>query len=302
MSTIDVLVVGAGPAGMALSMELSIQGAQFRVVEKAPERSDKSRALVLHSRTLEVMNRYSDSIGELLSKSNPIAGNNMWVGGRHFAGFDSSFQAARTKARVTQFPGMFVISQVETETYLMKHLEKRGVVIERPVTLKSVEQDDNGVTAVLVKQDGSEEVVRCKYVVGCDGAHSSVRHAMKNIEFEGDAYPQEFSLADTHYDWAKADEKVHIFLGDGMGMILPMGPGRGRVITSRPSHLSTDADPSLQDFEDFLHRMLPAEESFPKPKLHDPFWIARFHLHHRCATNYRDGKLFVAGDAAHIHR
>lgn len=301
MSTTDVLVVGAGPAGMALSMELSIQGVQFRVVDKAPERSDKSRALGVHPRTLEVLNRYSDSIDELLSKANRIAGNAMWVGGKCFAGFDNSFQAAKNQIRDTQFPGLFVISQVNTEDYLMKHLEERGVAVERPVTVKSVKQDDHGVTVVLAKHDGSEEVVRCKYVVGCDGAHSVVRHAM-SVEFEGDAYPQEFVLADTLCDWDETAGKAHMFLGEGMAMILPMGPGRARILASRPRHLSADADPTLQDFEDFLHTMLPADESVSKPKLHDPFWISRFHLHHRCATKYRDGKLFVAGDAAHIHR
>lgn len=139
--------------------------------------------------------------------------------------------------------------------------------------------------------------------VGCDGAHSIVRHSM-NVKFEGDAYPQDFILADTQIDWDLdgIEGSFQAMLGDGLVMIFPMGKGRARITASRPSHQGSGEDPTLKDFDEILAKMLPSQESFPKPRLHDPFWLARFHLHHRCVTKYRDGRLFVAGDAAHIHR
>lgn len=294
MSTIDVLVVGAGPVGMAMGMELAIQGVAFRIVEKAPTRSPYSRALAVHSRTLEVLKRYGH-IDELLAHSQKIAGNSIYIKRKHFEGFDV-FKNTQTRPD-SQFPGAFTISQVYTEAFLEDRLTEKGVTIDRPVTVKSLVQDNDAATAVLVNGDGSEETVRAKYVVGGDGAHSVVRHSM-NVEFQGDAYAQEFILADTMIDWDGHDGKAHLIIDNGLLMLLPLGPGRARIVLSRPSHLSSQTDPELEDFQAALQARLPAED---KPRLHDPFWLARFHLHHRCVTNYRDGRFFVAGDAAHIH-
>lgn len=302
MWTTDVLVVGAGPVGMTMALELSIQGVSFRIVDQAAERSDKSRAIGVHSRSLEVLNRYGDSVHEFLGKSNRLTGNVVWINGKPFDGFNSSFRAAAASAHDTQFPGIRSISQVDTEDFLVSRLDERGVTIERPVTVKSVVQDDGGATAVLVKTDGSEEIIRCKYVVGCDGAHSVVRHSM-DVRFEGDTYPQEFILADTHLDWDEEHaNRANLFIGDGICLLLPSQAGMVRIFASRPSHIALDQDPTLQNFQDLLETLLPPGNACPRPRLHDPVWLARFHLHHRCVTKYRDGKLFVAGDAAHIHR
>lgn len=125
-----------------------------------------------------------------------------------------------------------------------------------------------------------------------------------NVKFEGDAYKQEFILADTKLDWDidGAETTVQTMLGDGLVIIIPMGHGRARITASRPDHTSSEDAPTLKDFDDIIAKMIPGQDSFPKPRLYDPFWLASFHLHHRCATKYRDGRLFVAGDAAHIHR
>lgn len=294
MSKIDVLVVGAGPVGMAMAMELAIQGIAFRIIEKEPVRSDKSRAIGVHTRTLELLNRYGN-IDELLAKSQKVAGMAMYINRKRFEGFNMFGKPVATPE--SQFPGMFAISQVDTEAFLETRLAGLGVTVERPVTVKSVVQADDVATVILVKADGSEEVVRAKYVVGCDGAHSIIRHSM-DVEFQGDAYAQEFILADTMIDWDGLNGKAHLLLGADLLMLLPFGAGRARIVLSRPHSLSSQADPTLYDFQTALVARLPVGE---KPRLHDPVWLARFHLHHRCATKYRDGRLFVAGDAAHIH-
>lgn len=294
MSTIDVLVVGAGPVGMTLAMELAIQGVAFRIVEKESLPSDKSRALNVHSRTLEVLNRYGH-IDELLAHSQKIVGNEMYIDRRHVDGLNV-FGATQARPD-TQFPGAYSISQVFTEAFLANRLADKGIAIERSVRVESVVQNEDVATVVLVKGDGSEETVQAKYVVGCDGAHSVVRHSM-DVSFEGDAYAQEFITADAMVDWEGHDGKIHFILGAGLVVMVPLGTGRFRIVLSRPSHLASQNDPTLEDFQTALEAQLPVGE---KIRLHDPFWLARYHLHHRCATSYRDGRLFVAGDAAHIH-
>lgn len=296
MSTIDVLVVGAGPVGLTMAMELAIQGVAFRIVEKNATPSDKSRALAVHSRTLEMLNRYGH-IDDLLAHSQKIVGNEIYINRKLVQGSDI-FGAGATQVRPdTQFPGAHSISQVFTEAFLADRLTEKNITIERSVRVKRIVQNDEVATVVLIKQDGSEETVRAKYVVGCDGAHSVVRHSM-DVVFEGDAYAQEFITADTMVDWEGHDGKMHFILGEGTLVMVPLGLGRARIVLSRPSHLASHTEPTLQDFQTALETQLPPEE---KIRLHDPIWLARYHLHHRCATKYRDGRLFVAGDAAHIH-
>lgn len=291
ISTVDVLVAGAGPVGMTLAVELAIQGVAFRIVDKQQARSSESRAIGVHSRTLEVFNRYG-AVEELLTKAGKVMGNVFWMNGKRFDGFKGH---ARPD---TRFSGIHTVSQADTEAFLASHLAGRGVSVEHPVTVKSVVQDnDAAATVILTKSDGSEEIIRAKYVVGCDGAHSVVRHSM-DVEFQGDAYAQEFILADTMIDWHGFGDKTYTMLGDRLMMLFPLAQGRAYIVLSRSTDPPSNDDPKLEDFRNALAERLPAEES---PKLHDPFWLARFRLHHRCATKYRNNRLFVAGDAAHIH-
>lgn len=392
-TTTDVLIVGAGPVGMTMALELSLQGvsssSSFRLVDKTSTRSDKSRAIGVHTRTMELLARYG-ALDDLLAASAHISGTALWVHRKQYVLLDKTKTKhkdndkaeAKTKAEESRFEGPYVISQVDTEAWLERRLAERGVQVEYAVAVTSLVQDEEGVTVVLRKAHGEgeeeeEETVRCKYVVrtsllpppfffsthvnptppplsliifypsfggnaaldadltfptfqkiGCDGAHSIVRHTM-NVEFEGDAYPQDFILADTHLDWALEGLDRGTFqtmLGKGgLVMVFPMGKGRARITASRSAYSDdhhhhhrggssteeeekkekkkgNDDEPTLQDFDEILAQMIPTDEAFPKPRLHDPFWLARFHLHHRCATKYRDGRLFIAGDAAHIHR
>lgn len=153
MSIVDVLVVGAGPVGMALALELAIQGVAFRIVDKEPTQSAKSRAIGVHSRTLEILSRYG-GIDKLLAKSQQVGGSAFWINGKQFEGFKAVVQTQEQPQ--TQFQGMFTISQVDTEEFFEHHLTGKGVTVERRVTLQSVVQDDNSATVILVKSDGSE--------------------------------------------------------------------------------------------------------------------------------------------------
>lgn len=160
MSTTDVLIIGAGPVGMTLAMELSLQNVNFRIVEKEAVRSDKSRSLASHVRTLELLNRY-DNIQEMASKAAGVHGNTVWLNRKPYELVDTS----TLKLDGTRFQGPLMVSQVDMELFLLKRLGERGVHVESPVTAKSIKQDEDGATVIL-ENDGVEETVRCKYVVG----------------------------------------------------------------------------------------------------------------------------------------
>ncbi|KAF8857520.1 hypothetical protein BDZ45DRAFT_674700 [Acephala macrosclerotiorum] len=286
----DVLIVGGGPTGLMLALELTTQNIPFRIIDSSPIRSDKSRALALHSRTLEFLNRHGIA-QEFIDRGNfnlavRIFANQKFV-------FENDFNIIAFNDTMYQNP--LIISQAEIESILDGILLKRQVEVERPVTAEAISQDDTGVTAVLRHEDGSEESLRCKYVVGCDGPRSIVRKSA-GLEFEGAAYPQDFILADVHMKW-EARACLHLYLGGfGFMIIFPMKDNVWRLICSRTEALGADAEPTLEDFQEMLNKLLPEPV-----QIFDPVWISRFKLHHRIADSYRSGRMLLAGDAAHIH-
>jgi 2-polyprenyl-6-methoxyphenol hydroxylase-like FAD-dependent oxidoreductase len=200
----------------------------------------------------------------------------------------------------TEFPLPLNISQALTEEFLEECLSKYGISVERPVTATNVIQDASGVTTTLEMPGGKSETVRSKYVVGCDGAHSVVRHAAKNLTFKGAAYPQDFMLCDAHLrDSNIPQDRISLHLGrTGVLGMFPMNDSVVRIFGSKQQVVAdTQDEPTLEQFQAFFADMTPPDAG----TLHDPIWLTRFRLHHRCVNSYREGRLFVAGDAAHIH-
>jgi 2-polyprenyl-6-methoxyphenol hydroxylase-like FAD-dependent oxidoreductase len=191
-----------------LALELAVHEIPFRIIDSSPTRSDKSRALALHSRTLELLNRHGivqDFINRgKFNQAVRIFANQKFV-------FENDFDSVAFNDTLYQNP--LLISQAEIESILDEVLLKRDVKVERPVTAETISQDDEGVTANLRFGDGSEEVLRCKYIVGCDGPRSVVRKSA-GLKFEGEAYLQEFILADVHMKWETRD-CLHMYMGNG---------------------------------------------------------------------------------------
>lgn len=190
MKEIDVLIVGGCPTGLMLALELAVHEIPFRIIDSSPLRSDKSRALALHSRTIELLNRHGLA-DAFIDRGNFNPAVRIFANQRFV--FENDFNSLAFDDTMYQNP--LIISQAEIESILDEVLIEKGVKVERPVTAETISQDDEGVTTTLRLEGGSEEVLRCKYVIGCDGPRSIVRKSA-GLKFEGEAYPQEFILAD----------------------------------------------------------------------------------------------------------
>ncbi|PZG16707.1 monooxygenase [Micromonospora craterilacus] len=199
----------------------------------------------------------------------------------------------------TAYPYLLLLSQAETERVLGEHLAAAGVDVERGVELVGLDAGaGGGAVATLRHADGRQELVAARFVVGCDGAHSTVRH-LTGIGFEGGAYPQTFVLADLEADGVDG-AAAHVFLAEqGMLLLFPLGrPASWRMIVMRPptDHTPPDAPVTLDEVQ-----TLADTYAGRAIRLRDPVWMTNFRLHHRAATRYRAGPVFLAGDAAHIH-
>jgi 2-polyprenyl-6-methoxyphenol hydroxylase-like FAD-dependent oxidoreductase len=289
---LDVLVVGAGPTGLTLAAQLRAFGATVRIVDRQLDRVHESRALGVQPRTLEVL-RGLGVAGELVERGNDAAWVQLHAGGRVVRirlfglGLDD-----------TAYPFLLIVSQAETEQVLGDHLAGHGVLVERGVELAGYHADPEAVTCTLRHRDGRTEQVHARYLVGCDGASSTVRRGA-GIPFEGGAYPQTFALADLEVDGLERDA-AHAFLDqEGIVLFFPLGrPASWRLLALHPTLQGRrePAQPSLEELQALADAMTGASV-----RLRDPVWQSYFGLQHRHASRYRAGPVFLAGDAAHIH-
>ena len=226
----DVLIVGAGPTGLALCAQLLLFGVRARIVDRALDRAHELRALAVQARTLELFQAL-DLADELVARGNTSATLMLHFDGRVVG----EAQLGGFAAVNTRFPFILFVSQAETEALLGEHLASKGVTIERGVELIGFEAQANAVKCTLRHRDGSEEHLFARYLVGCDGAHSTVRK-LAGISFEGDAYLQDFMLGDIEADAGPEvrlqRDTLHSFIGAvGVAMFFPLGrPATWRVI------------------------------------------------------------------------
>jgi 2-polyprenyl-6-methoxyphenol hydroxylase-like FAD-dependent oxidoreductase len=284
----DVLIVGAGPVGLTLGLLLSQFGVQCRIVDQRPGPVDTSNALGVHARTLELLN--------VLSLSQAFIDRGAWLdtveihsGGRVLA--QIVFHDLQSMYR-----GVLSLPQSATERVLASELRTRGIVVERLVTFKSFDQDDDAVRVELEHNDGSRETVYSHWMVGCDGAHSGVRHALQ-LPFEGKSETQRFVLADLRMAWPLPHTQLSIFLHrEGPVLTIPLPDGGHRVIAEITNSSEDSNNFTFDQLRTIFARRVPISAA-----LSDAVWLSSFGVNRRHVSNYRVGRAFLAGDAAHVH-
>ena len=283
----DILIIGAGPSGLALANQLERYGVRYRIIDQNKERSRYSKALVMHPRTLEMM----DLLG--LSESFLQAGTPYKEINFHY---NEDLLAVLDFTNISvsaDFPFVNVIPQSRTEEILESGLGHARV--EREISLTGLEQKEGIVHASVQKANG-EETITARYAVGCDGAHSTTRDLLQ-IPFTGESEEVNVMLADVKL--AAPKEDISLTSSDrGLVFLAPFQGEYTRVIVIdyKKQGENFPEEVTLADMEDSLAEIYPETLS-----LHDPYWISSFSASHRQASSYREGNVFLAGDAAHIH-
>jgi 2-polyprenyl-6-methoxyphenol hydroxylase-like FAD-dependent oxidoreductase len=292
----DILITGAGPVGLTMAAELARFGLTTRIIDKNSARTDKSKALVLWSRTLELIDRMGPACtGRFISAGLKVDSANIFSGREKIAGVDMT---------QVDSPHKFVlmIAQSETERLLEEHLATLGVNVERQLELKTFETATDGVSCTLLHPDGREEIAEVNYLIGCDGAHSTVRHQL-GMEFHGEKLLSDFVLADLHLTGVPGAPAINIFWhAEGILALFPLGGTRYRVIADTGESAAGSIGegnrpaPTLDEIQKILDVRGPGEVQAT-----DPVWLGAFSINERKVANYRAGRVFLAGDAAHVH-
>ena len=289
--TNPVLIVGAGPVGLTLASELARFGIAVRIVDKSAQRTDKSKALVLWSRTLELLDRGGGSAPFVEAGFKALAVN--------FLAADGKLMGHVSMESVhSPYPYGLMLPQCDTERLLEERLRGLGVLVERQVEATGFTNQEGRVEAVLRHADGHEETVSTDWLVGCDGAHSVVRHTL-GVKFAGETLQSDWMLADVHmrgYPFPESEASVY-WHKDGAFVIFPISPGRYRVLADLP--LSGDEHPPAPTLEQA--QAIIARRGPPGLIAYDPIWLAGFKINGRKVAEYRTGRVFLAGDPAHVH-
>ena len=291
----DVLIVGAGPVGLTMASELARYGLSVRLVDKNMQRTDKSKALVLWARTLELINRMSPNGADrfiqagLKTESVNMLSGNETIGHVDMREVDSNYKF------------VLMIAQSETERLLEEHLAPLNVKAERQTELTDFKETADGVSCVLKHADGREETTEASWLIGADGAHSIVRHKL-NKEFRGSTLLSDWILADLHLTGVQGPPAINLYWHtDGILALFPLEGTRHRIIANVGESSGSIGEggrpaPTIEDIQRVLDARGPVGI-----KAGDPVWLSNFSINERKVEDYRSGRVFVAGDAAHVH-
>jgi 2-polyprenyl-6-methoxyphenol hydroxylase-like FAD-dependent oxidoreductase len=292
MANQTALVVGAGPTGMTAAIELMRAGMNVRIIDKSDHLARYSQALVVQARTLEQFQRYGLA-DEAIARGRRLHEAKFYSEGKLIVDFKLDGVESR-------YPFALFLPQSETEALLNSHMESLGVKTERSVDLVSLKQEggDGGIEATIRHADGRIEEVMPRWLIGCDGAHSTVREKI-GIPFEGARVDISFFLADveiTGRDVPQDELSLHVSQGD----VLFMGRLSDKIVRlivalHEPPKMDGNQEMKVEDFQRMVDRV------GVQVQIHSATWMTPFHVTDRQAKHYRVGGVFLAGDASHIH-
>ncbi|GAB7524382.1 FAD-dependent monooxygenase [Paraburkholderia sp. 2C] len=303
-NTAEVLIAGAGPVGLLLATELRRDGIDVCVIDRQTTRTFFCKALGVTARTLEVF----DDIGiadAAIDAGVWLTGIETWQDGAPAGGMPLSLLPGLPY-------GALSLAQFDTERLLETALRRHGGHVDYGWTLEAFSEADDDVEALLRGPQGETHTLRCRWLVGCDGARSAVR-AQLNLPYEGARYPQTFALADLDVDWALPRGPMYRFnWSDATREVSSLAavPVHGSAQRYRLSVIVSSEERATQlaarfdaneapDLDHIRALMLPALPD--GTRLSNQRWSSVYRVSHRIVPSYGHGRVFIAGDAAHIH-
>jgi len=291
-SSVDVLIIGAGPTGLMLACQLSLYpNISFRIIDKNVCPTKESRALVVHARSLELLSQLN-LVDKAISQGNYVNAINMYFNGQYGLRLDFTYIRKEQKSLLTKYPYILFLKQSITEKILEEYLNEHNIQVERNTEVIDLIDLDNQVQVTL----DNSQIIQTKYICACDGARSTVRHKLQ-LSFNGRTYPDSLFLADCKVDHLPIDknEAAIYSASNGLTAIFPINNDRYRVIGT-----IQDENPniSIENITDILKNRTQHNEI----NVYDCKWISIYHSHHRYIETFRyKNRYFLLGDAAHIH-
>lgn len=284
-SDTQVLIVGAGPTGLALAARLQKAGVDHLLVDALQGAQNTSRAAVVHAHTLEML-KTIDVVDAM--EAHGIEVSHFTVRDRDQALLDLSFDQIPSA-----FRHLLMLPQSSTEVLLEARLVELGGAVHRSVEALGATATRDGATVSVRTTDG-EQAIHARYVVAADGMHSVIREAA-GISFRGEAYGESLVLADVRMDWPFGTREVSLFFSPaGLVVIAPLPDGSYRVVAT------LDEAPEKPGIDD-IQKLLDARGPTGGVRVTEIGWASRFRVHHRLADTYRKGPFLLMGDAAHVH-
>jgi len=289
MTSTQVLIAGAGPTGLVLALWLTRMGISVRIIDKLEAPSTTTRAIVMQARNLEFYHQLGISH---LAIRKGVAFNavNLWAHGKKMG----HLSLGDIGKNVSPYPYVLIFPQDAQEQLLTAQLAKAGVTVDRGTELVSYLQTDKGVTAKLHKA-GKTETCKALYLAGCDGAHSVVRKQM-GVTFPGGEYERIFYVADVTCTGPIANGEMHgAFDKADFLIIFPMkGKGNVRLVGTIKQGQEQTEELKWEDVSQDIFDRTSIEVQAVN-------WFSTYKVHHRVASHFRDNKVFLLGDAGHIH-
>ena len=285
----QVLIVGAGPSGLVLALLLARFGIPFRIIDKEKETGTTSRALIVHARTLEFY-RQLGIADDVVQAAQKFVAVNLWVNAKPRA----RLAFGDIGATLSKYPYSLIFPQDKHEQILIQALGKHGVEVERDCDLVGLETSREHITGSIRRADGNTEQCEVAYIAGCDGAHSTVRETVK-IGLPGGTYSHLWYVVDVDYAGPLTANEVYISMDrrDALAVFPMREAGRARVVGQAPP--KPDGSPvAWGDVSVRVSKEL-------RTQVHDVRWFSTYHVHHRVAEHFRKERVFLVGDAAHLH-
>lgn len=285
----DVVVVGAGPVGLVAAYDLARRGIAVRIIDKLERPTAESRAIAIHARSLDMFDRMG-IVDDLIATGVKSTGMNMYAGGK---------KMVRLPIDVVDsaYPCTLVTAQTETERILTAHLSALGVTVERGLEVTELSQNEKAVQLSVRHADGGTDAIEASWVIGTDGSHSNVRRLV-GTQLRGSFKGERFILGDVevepHFDNANM---YTYFDPDGPVVTLPMLGGRVRFLAQ--IHDAPGTPLNQHPTQEQLQQIIDAR--IGDVTITTPHWLTCFEIHHGQVPAYRLGRVFLAGDAAHIH-